>query len=84
MWGIPIAITKSGHVQVWLGDLGRIPQSAQEHWKRFNIADDDPVPDWRIDQDLLAKFASPPESEPLDRLRGTLRRCDEAASGSSG
>ena len=79
MWGIPIAITKSGHVQVWLGDLGRIPKSAQEHWKRFNIADDDPVPEWRIEQDLHAKFARPPESEPLDRLRRAIRDCDEAA-----
>jgi hypothetical protein len=79
MWGLPIAITKSGHVQVWLGDLGRIPKSAQEHWRRFNIADDDPVPDWRIEQDLHAKFASPPESEPLDRLRGAIRDCNGAA-----
>ena len=79
MWGIPIAITEDGHVQVWLGDLGRIPKSAQEHWKRFNLADDDPVPEWRIEQDLHAQFASPPKTEPLDRLRGAIGRCNEAA-----
>jgi hypothetical protein len=79
VWGIPIAITEHGHVQVWLGDLGRISKSAQEHWKRFNIADDDPVPEWRMRQDLGAQFARPPETEPLDRLRGAISHCNDAA-----
>ncbi|MEJ7798195.1 MAG: hypothetical protein WKF42_06820 [Solirubrobacteraceae bacterium] len=79
MWGIPIAITERGNVQVWLGDLGRISDSAQQHWRRYNIADDDGVPAWRIEQDLKARFVDPPRTEPLDRLRAAVRRCNEAA-----
>lgn len=79
MWSIDIAITDRGNVQVWLGDLGRISDGAQEHWRRYNIADDDGVPTWRIEQDLNAQFVDPPRTEPLDRLRGVVERCNEAA-----
>lgn len=79
MWSIPIAITERGNVQVWLGDLGRISDTAQHHWRRYNIADDDGVPAWRIAQDLKAQFVEPPRTEPLDRLRAAVQRCNEAA-----
>lgn len=79
MWSIPIAITDRGNVQVWLGDLGRISDSAQQHWRRYNIADDDGVPEWRMMQDLGAQFVEPPRNEPLDHLRAAMERCNEAA-----
>lgn len=79
MWSIPIAVTDRGNVQVWLGDLGRISDSAQQHWQRYNIADDDGAPTWRIEQDLKAQFADPPRTEPLDQLRAAIQRCNKAA-----
>jgi hypothetical protein len=79
MWSIPIAITERGNVQVWLGDLGRISDTAQQHWKGYNIADDDGVPKWRIERDLYVKWVGPPATEPLDRLRAAMKRCNQAA-----
>lgn len=79
VWGIPIAITERGNVQVWLGDLGRISDSAQRHWQSYNIADDDGVPQWRIDRDLNVQWVGPPATEPLDRLYAAIERCNKAA-----
>jgi hypothetical protein len=79
MWSIPIAITERGNVHVWLGDLGRISDTAQQHWRRYNIADDDGVPEWRIEQDINAQFVDPPPTEPLDRLGAAIHRCNELA-----
>ncbi|MGE5527388.1 MAG: hypothetical protein ACM3Q9_01840 [Methanosarcina sp.] len=78
-WGIPIAITERGNVQVWLGDLGRISERAQRHWQQYAIADDDAVPDWRVAQDLRAEFADPPRDEGVDRVKAGVSECNEAA-----
>lgn len=83
-WSIPIAITDRGNVQVWLGDLGRISDRAQQHWRQYNIADDDGVPAWRIEQDLGARFVDPPRTDPVDRLRDAIDRCNHAAKGYCG
>ncbi len=79
VWSLPIAITEQGNVQIWLGDLGRISEGAQRHFQRFNIADDDAVPDWRIRRDLAAEWVKTPEDEAVDQLWAALRECNEAA-----
>jgi hypothetical protein len=78
-WLIPYAITGKGNVQVWLGDLGRISDRAQQHWKQYNIADDDGPPEWRLRQDLGAQFVDPPRTEAIDRLRAAIEHCNQAA-----
>jgi hypothetical protein len=79
MWGIEIAITERGNVQVWLGDLGRISERAQRHWQQYAIPDDDVVPEWRARQDLLAEFVDPPKDEGIDRVKTGIEKCNEAA-----
>lgn len=79
MWSIRIALTERGNVQVWLGDLGLISNRAQQHWQRFNIADDDELPDWRRRRDLNAEWVETPRDEPLDQLRDAIERCNQAA-----
>ena len=37
LWHLPIDITEEELVQVWLGDLGRIPYKEQLHWRQFNV-----------------------------------------------
>ena len=37
LWILPIDITEEGLIQVWLGDLGRIPYKEQLHWRQFNV-----------------------------------------------
>ncbi len=83
-WGIPIAITERGNVQVWLGDLGRISERAQRHWQQYAIADDDEVPGWRVAQDLHAEFADPPRDEGVDRVKAGISKCNETAIAYSG
>jgi len=78
-WGIPIAVTERGNVQVWLGDLGRISERAQRHWQQYAIPDDDAVPGWRIAQDLGAEFVDPPKDEGIDRVRAGVAGCNAAA-----
>jgi hypothetical protein len=79
MWSIPIAITERGHVQTWLGDLGRISQTAQRHWQHYAITDDDEVPDWRIKRDLHVEWIGPPRDEGIDRVKVGVERCNQAA-----
>lgn len=79
MWSIPIAITERGHVQVWLGDLGRISEVAQRHWQHYAITDDDAVPDWRIRRDLHVEWIGPPRDEGVDRVRAGVEKCNKAA-----
>ena len=79
MWSIRIALTERANVQVWLGDLGLISERAQQHWQRFNIADDDELPDWRRRRDLNAEWVETPRDEPLAQLRDAIERCNQAA-----
>lgn len=37
LWGIPYSINEEGLVHVWLGDLGRLPEDEQLHWKTYNV-----------------------------------------------
>lgn len=79
MWSLPIAITGHGNVQVWLGDLGRIPEKHQRHWQQCAVVEDDAVPEWRIRRDLHAEFVDAPRDEGLDRVRAAMDECNEAA-----
>lgn len=64
LWGIPIDVTDENLVQVWLGDLGRIPYSEQLYWKNFNVAPRGTITKHRWKTDFLAEFAEP-ENDPI-------------------
>jgi hypothetical protein len=63
IWGIPIDIVDNKYVQVWLGDLGRIPYSEQLYWRSHNVVVDIPLSDHRYQADILGKW---PTSKPPD------------------
>lgn len=64
LWSIPIDITDEDLVQVWLGDLGRIPYSEQLHWRQFNVAPRGTITRHRWLRDFMAEFADA-ENDPV-------------------
>ncbi len=64
LWSIPIDITDEDLVQVWLGDLGRIPYTEQLHWRQFNIAPKGTITRHRWLRDFMAEFADP-DNDPV-------------------
>lgn len=70
LWSIDIDITDQDLVQVWLGDLGRLPHSEQLHWKQFNVSPKGTISEHRFKTDFLAKFSYPePDELPVSHLR---------------
>ena len=59
LWDLPIDITEEELVQVWLGDLGRIPYKEQLHWRQFNVAPRGTITRHRWLRDFMAEFAEP-------------------------
>jgi len=59
LWLIPIDITDKDLVQVWLGDLGRIPFKEQQHWRRYNVVPEGNITLSRFRRDFMAEFADP-------------------------
>jgi len=61
LWNIPIDLTKENLIQVYLGDLGRIPYEEQLHWRRYNVIPKGDITDHRFKRDFEARFADPKE-----------------------
>ncbi len=59
LWHLPIDITEEELVQVWLGDLGRIPYKEQLHWRQFNVVPRGTITRHRWLRDFMAEFADP-------------------------
>lgn len=59
LWHLPIDITEEGLVQVWLGDLGRIPYKEQLHWRQFNVHPRGTITRHRWLCDFMAEFTDP-------------------------
>ncbi|MBP9019489.1 MAG: hypothetical protein KBG04_06710 [Bacteroidales bacterium] len=59
LWHLPIDITEEELVQVWLGDLGRIPYKEQLHWRQFNVTPRGTITRHRWLRDFMAEFANP-------------------------
>jgi hypothetical protein len=62
LWDLPIDITKEKLVQVWLGDLGRIPYKEQLHWRQFNVAPRGTITEHRWQRDFMAEPTDPIDS----------------------
>jgi hypothetical protein len=66
LWDIPFDTTSEGLIQVWLGDLGRIPYKEQLHWRQFNVAPRGDITKHRWLRDFMAEFANPNlEDDPI-------------------
>lgn len=78
MWSISIGRTSTGDVDIYLGDLGRdMPWQERDHWRAHNIPPRGRMDEDRFRRDFLGQFAG--EQEPLDHLRDSYRRVNEAA-----
>lgn len=63
IWAIDIDITSEQLLQVWLCDLGRIPNKEQKHWRQFNVPPRGTITKERFARDLMADFA--PSTDPI-------------------
>jgi hypothetical protein len=59
LWYLPIDVTEEDLVQVWLGDLGKIPYKEQLHWRQQNVVPKGTITRHRFLRDFLAQFADP-------------------------
>ena len=70
LWHLPFDITEEGLVQVWLGDLGRIPYKEQLHWKCYNVLPKGTITKRRWLTDFLAEFPDPSDiPDPIYRFK---------------
>jgi hypothetical protein len=67
LWYIEYAINESGLIQVYLGDLGKIPFEEQRHWRQFNVPPEGGIPQERIQRDFFAEFVE--STDPVDMLK---------------
>lgn len=66
IWAIDIDITPEQLVQVWLCDLGRIPNKEQKHWLQFNVPPRGTITKERFARDLMAEPA--PSTDPISNF----------------
>lgn len=59
-WGMPIDNNAEDCVMVYLGDLGKLPNEEQKHWKLHNIIEGKSSPVTFM-RDIQAEFCSPTE-----------------------
>lgn len=70
LWEIDFDLTKEGLVQVWLGDLGKLPHNEQLHWKQYNVQPRGTISKYRFEVDFKAKFSYPTvEESPIAYLK---------------
>jgi hypothetical protein len=83
LWSMPHDINKEGLVQVWLGDLAKLPPGHQVHWKRHNVMPRGTITEHRFRRDFLAEFADP-KDDPVYDFHRALETVIETATARSG
>jgi hypothetical protein len=80
-WILPVDVTAEDLVQVWLGDLGRIPHKEQQYWRQFNVPPRGEITRHRFRRDFLAEWADPDlQADPVFHLRRSLEAVQLASS----
>ncbi len=59
IWSLTISRTSEELIQVWLGDLGRIPNIEQKHWKIYNVPPRGSITDYRYKIDIEGSWDDP-------------------------
>ncbi|AWK76884.1 hypothetical protein CBI38_36510 (plasmid) [Rhodococcus oxybenzonivorans] len=67
-WSMDIDINDEGLVQVWLGDLGSLPESEREYWLTHNVPPHGGITITRVLRDLAGRWVEDERPDP-DRLR---------------
>lgn len=75
LWGIPFDINEENQVQVYLGDLQRMPYQEQSYWKSCNIESSAPISVRACNADFFCKFED--SQEPVQILKRNLKRLSE-------
>jgi hypothetical protein len=75
IWHMPYA-TSGDLVQVWLGDLGKLPYSEQRRWRSFNVEQGEGVPEYRIRRDFLAQWVETEDA--VHKFKREFERLNEA------
>jgi hypothetical protein len=73
LWGLEIATNTAGLIEVYLGDLGKLPRAELAHWLHHNVPPQGEMEEGRFRREFLNQLASSPD--PV----GELRRAYEAA-----
>lgn len=78
LWILPIDLTDEELIQVWLGDLGRLPSKEQLHWRQHNVPPRGTITKNRWRTDFLA--LEPEESDdPVYNFRIALEGLQDVA-----
>jgi hypothetical protein len=63
MWGLRMDNDHDDKVVVFLGDLGRVPESEQQYWRSFNVRPDGYLSETCYKRAFLAEFTNPMSPE---------------------
>lgn len=77
LWSISYGLNGEGLVQVWLGDLGRMPHDEQIHWRSFNVPPSGGVSESLYRQQILAQWVE--VDDPVWQLVEATKKLNEAA-----
>jgi hypothetical protein len=78
LWGLDIGRSTTGHVEVYLGDLGRdLPEDEWPHWLAHNALPSGSMAEDRFRRDFLNQWASSPD--PVSKLHRAHQAVDDAS-----
>jgi hypothetical protein len=78
LWGLDISTNTAGLVEVYLGELGSLPDSEQAHWLAHNVPPEGQMDEGRFRRDFLNQSVGSPD--PVGDLQRARRRAAEATS----
>ncbi|MEZ0579283.1 hypothetical protein [Nocardioides sp. MH1] len=78
LWGLDISTNTAGLIEVYLGELGALPEGEQAHWLAHNIPPEGEMDEGRFRRDFLNQSVGSPD--PVGDLRRARRRAAEATS----
>lgn len=72
LWGLDISTNTAGLIEVYLGELGSLPEGEQAHWLAHNVPPEGEMDEGRFRRDFLNQSVGSPD--PLGDLRRARRR----------
>lgn len=76
LWGLDISTNTAGLIEVYLGELGALPEGEQAHWLAHNVPPEGEMDEGRFRRDFLNQSVGSPG--PVGELRRARRRAAEA------
>lgn len=78
LWGLDISTNTAGLIEVYIGELGRLPEGEQAHWLAYNVPPEGEMDQGRFRRDFLNQSVGSPD--PAGDLRRARRRAAEVTS----